>query len=116
MEQVNNPTKRLHIYTNYEELYERWVRIYLILNKIKLTEQYIKILSTFCLKGINEDAYIYLEAEKIVAAKYVIDTAKTKMKALGLIEKLKYNKWKVSEKLNIPIGNIFDLQLKLTHR
>jgi hypothetical protein len=116
MEQQINPTRRMHVYTNYEELYERWVRIYLILNKVKLTEQHTKILSSFCLKGINEDCYVYLEAEGIVAAKYVIDAAKTRMKSLGLIEKLKYNKWKVNEKLNIPIGVVFDLQLKLAHK
>lgn len=113
---ITIPTRRMHLYSNYEQLYEQWVRLYLILNRKKIPEQHVKILTAFCLKGINEDCYIYLEAEKIVAAKYVIDAAKTKLKEMKLIKKLKYNKWEVDEKLNIEIPDVFDLQLKLTHK
>jgi len=115
-EKKSEAVKRMYIYNNPEEVYETWVRLYLILTKKKIAEQHIKILTAFCLKGINEDCYIYLEAEGIVAAKYVIDAAKTKMKNLGLIKKLRYNQWAIEDKLNLKLPQVFDLQLKLTHK
>ena len=47
------PVRRMHIYSSYEQLYEQWIRLYLILNRKKITEQHVKILTAFCLKGIN---------------------------------------------------------------
>lgn len=87
--------KKAYLYNDEETLLEILVRIHLVFKKIYVQEKYLKILTYFCKYGITEEASKKIIADKVVPTRQTIHNAKTALKKLNLIEKVKENDWKV---------------------
>jgi hypothetical protein len=97
--------KYIYKYREDLELYDKLVRVHLILNNISLTEQQVNILIYFCKFGINQKTYDKLILNKVVTSNQIINNAKTKLNKLDLINMISYKNWNVHDKLKIKILN-----------
>jgi hypothetical protein len=101
--------KYIYKYREKIELYDKLVRIHLILNNIQLTEQQINVLIYFTMYGINKEAFEVLIKDKMVPSFQIINNTKTKLRKLGLIEMKSYKNWNVNHKLAIPIDKTLNI-------
>jgi hypothetical protein len=101
-----------YILTDKLSLHSILIRTHLILNNIVLQEQQIVVLTYFSLYGIGEKTTDYLVDNKIIPTKQIISNTKTILKEKGLITKIRYNRWELTEKLRVDIDDTLILQVK----
>lgn len=89
------------------------IRIYLICKKLNLPEQQVKTLVVFSLFGINEKSESLIVNKNIVPNKRVIRNYKTNLKDLGLIKKIRTNRWEIIDDL-VFTENSINIEIKLT--
>lgn len=95
--------KYIYKYKDRLELYDKLVRIHLILNHIELTNQQINILVYFCRYGIDSTVYDKLIEDKIVPSLQIIRNSKTMLSKLGLIKMKSYKNWEVNQRLQMDL-------------
>lgn len=101
-----------YILPNKYNLHSVLIRTHLILNGIFLQEQQIIILIYFSMFGINDSTSEFLIKNKIIPTRQIISNTKTILKEKGLVNKLRYNKWELVEKLKVNIEDTLILQVK----
>jgi hypothetical protein len=89
--------KKLYIYENELDLWENLIRVHLVLKRIKLSEQAIKVFIYFCAYGMNKKTFDLIIQNKVVMDKQVLYNCRTFLRAKGLISMIKQSSWVINE-------------------
>ena len=103
--------KAKYKYKERLELYDKLVRVHLVLNDIKIQEKNIKLLVYFCCFGINESTYNKIIENGLASSLQIIYNTRTILGKNNLIENQKHNVWVVNEKLSALIENSLEFRI-----
>jgi hypothetical protein len=105
--------KKLYLYPEELDLWENLVRVHLVLKRIKLSEQAIKVFIYFCAYGVSKDTLEKLIADKVVNDKQVYYNCRTFLKDAALIYMKKQAHWYINEPFaSYTITETLDLSVR----
>lgn len=104
--------KKVYVYNTLYDLYDKLVRVHLLMKHITLQEQQIRVLIYFTIYGINKISEEKILEDKVVKYKQQILNAKTVLKDNKLIIREKYNKWYICKELDQQLQGELTIAVK----